>query len=118
MKTELVKFVGDANEGKSGRIPGGSPVAEELGKRITIINFGVKKQRTILRVKISAKQAYFVCYFSKNKLLANYLHVAQMRDMDGLKKQHILQLLLLCNLFTTVRFSFFFFLTGHTGCFL
>jgi len=27
-----------------------------------------------------------------------------MRDMDGLKKQHILQILLLCNLVTTVNF--------------
>lgn len=46
---------------KNRKTPRGSPVAGEPGKRITIITkFGIKKQKTILRVKMSAKQAYFV----------------------------------------------------------
>lgn len=42
---------------------------------------------------MSAKQAYFVT--CKNKLLANYAHVAQMSDVEGLQEQHFLKLLLL-----------------------
>lgn len=53
-----MKFVTDLNEGKIQKIPRGSLVAGEPGERITIIaKFGIKKQRTILRVKMSAKQA-------------------------------------------------------------
>lgn len=53
-----MKFVTDLNEGQIQKIPRGSLVAGAPGKRIMIITkFGMKKQRTILRVKMSAKQA-------------------------------------------------------------
>lgn len=53
-----MKFVTDLNEEKIQKIPRGSLVAGEPGETITIIaKFGIKKQRTILRVKMSANQA-------------------------------------------------------------
>lgn len=56
-----MKFVNDLNEGKIPKTLRGSPVAGEPEKRTAIITkLCIKKQRTILRVRMSAKHGCFV----------------------------------------------------------
>lgn len=75
VKTEVVKFVIDMNEGKLWRIPQRCPVVGELGKLLSlsiiiiIIIFSVKKLRAVLMLKMPAKQAYFVTSARKSYLL-------------------------------------------------
>lgn len=114
VKAEVVKFACDVNEGKIWRIPRGSPVAGELHK-IIIINFGVKKQSTILRVKMSAKQAYFVTSVRTNYLLITFVLLRWGIWMASKSNTF-------CSYYYSVTYSLlldfnFFFLTGLTGWF-